>query len=94
MASILEVGEGLTKHFNVFDAAPENERDGPSQQVVQNGVGGLLPMPNVSPLRSHLHVGVYLLTDMLFLTFRSSTFYRAGSIFVQNLSCFLSLCST
>lgn len=52
MASILEVGEGLTKHFNVFDAAPENERDGPSQQVVQNGVGGALqPMPNVSPCR-------------------------------------------
>jgi serine/threonine-protein phosphatase PPG1 len=31
-ASILEVGPGGTKHFNVFDAAPENERDGPVQQ--------------------------------------------------------------
>ncbi|KDE03902.1 serine/threonine-protein phosphatase [Microbotryum lychnidis-dioicae p1A1 Lamole] len=32
MASILEVGPGGEKHFNVFDAAPENERDGPGQQ--------------------------------------------------------------
>jgi len=33
MASILEVGPGGTKHFNVFDAAPENERDGPAHQT-------------------------------------------------------------
>lgn len=33
MASILEVGPGGEKHFNVFDAAPENERDGPGQNV-------------------------------------------------------------
>ena len=33
MASILEVGPGGEKHFNVFDAAPENERDGPGQQL-------------------------------------------------------------
>lgn len=31
MASILEVGPGGTKHFNTFEAAPENERDGPAQ---------------------------------------------------------------
>ena len=31
MASILEIGPGGEKHFNVFDAAPENERDGPGQ---------------------------------------------------------------
>lgn len=41
MASILEIGPGGEKHFNVFDAAPENERDGPGQnmqnaQVPQN----------------------------------------------------------
>lgn len=35
MASILEVGPGGTKHFNVFDAAPENERDGPIQHQQQ-----------------------------------------------------------
>jgi len=26
-------------YFNVFDAAPENERDGPSQQAAQNAGG-------------------------------------------------------
>ena len=36
-ASILEVGVHGEKHFNVFDAAPENERDGPSQAQVGNG---------------------------------------------------------
>ncbi|CAG8733813.1 21637_t:CDS:2, partial [Dentiscutata erythropus] len=33
MASILEVGVGGQRFFNVFDAAPENDRDGPSQQM-------------------------------------------------------------
>lgn len=37
-ASILEVGPGASMFFNVFDAAPENERDGPSQQA-QNVAG-------------------------------------------------------
>ncbi|KAI0948979.1 hypothetical protein AcW1_008703 [Taiwanofungus camphoratus] len=41
-ASILEVGPGRSMYFNVFQAAPENERDGPSQQVAQNA-GGKLP---------------------------------------------------
>lgn len=41
-ASILEVGPGEAMYFNVFEAAPENERDGPSQQAPQN-VGGKLP---------------------------------------------------
>ena len=43
-ASILEVGPGGgdhgvgNMHFNVFDAAPENERDGPAQnQPAQQG---------------------------------------------------------
>lgn len=35
MASILEVGPGGTKHFNTFEAAPENERDGPAQAANQ-----------------------------------------------------------
>lgn len=33
MASILEVGVEGQRFFNVFDAAPENDRDGPSQQI-------------------------------------------------------------
>jgi len=41
-ASILEVGPGEGQmHFNVFEAAPENERDGPSQQPSQNANGKL-----------------------------------------------------
>ncbi|QRW21708.1 Metallo-dependent phosphatase [Rhizoctonia solani] len=40
-ASILEVGPGETMHFNVFEAAPENQTDGPSQQVV----GGAAKLP-------------------------------------------------
>jgi hypothetical protein len=35
MASILEVSPGGHRFFNVFDAAPENERDGPAQQQNQ-----------------------------------------------------------
>ncbi len=35
MASILEVSPGGQRFFNVFDAAPENERDGPAQQQQQ-----------------------------------------------------------
>ena len=38
-ASILEVGPGGSMYFNVFDAAPENERDGPTQQAAQNAGG-------------------------------------------------------
>lgn len=38
-ASILEVGPGETMFFNVFEAAPENERDGPNQQGAQNASG-------------------------------------------------------
>jgi hypothetical protein len=35
-ASILEVSPGGKMYFNVFEAAPENERDGPSQQAAPN----------------------------------------------------------
>ena len=38
-ASILEVGPGETMFFNVFEAAPENDRDGPNQQSAQNANG-------------------------------------------------------
>ena len=36
-ASILEVGPDKNKYFNVFEAAPENERDGPSHQAQNAG---------------------------------------------------------
>lgn len=38
-ASILEVGPGGSMYFNVFEAAPENERDGPLHQAAQNAGG-------------------------------------------------------
>jgi serine/threonine-protein phosphatase PPG1 len=38
-ASILEVGPGETMYFNVFEAAPENDRDGPNQQNAKNASG-------------------------------------------------------
>lgn len=66
MASILEIGPGGEKHFNVFDAAPENDRDGPGQQ----------PLPQAVPQTvSCLRVGCrWLGTDGVFLSGRSSTF--------------------
>jgi hypothetical protein len=39
-ASILEVSPGEKMYFNVFEAAPENERDGPSQQQAAQTAGG------------------------------------------------------
>lgn len=38
-ASILEVGPNNSMHFNVFEAAPENERDGPNQQQAAQNAG-------------------------------------------------------
>ena len=38
-ASILEVRPDGERFFNVFGAAPENDRDGPSQQAQQNAGG-------------------------------------------------------
>ncbi len=38
-ASILEVRPDGERFFNVFQAAPENERDGPSHQAAQNAGG-------------------------------------------------------
>lgn len=37
MASILEVFPDGSKHFNTFEAAPENERDGPNQHNLNGG---------------------------------------------------------
>src|ERR1700761_5080787 len=44
-ASILEVSPGGKMYFNVFDAAPENERDGPPQQAAQNAGGKVSATP-------------------------------------------------
>ncbi|KAF8199951.1 Metallo-dependent phosphatase-like protein [Mycena galopus ATCC 62051] len=41
-ASILELGPGESKYFNVFGPAPENERDGPNQQAAL-GMNGQPP---------------------------------------------------
>lgn len=46
-ASILEVGPNGAMFFNVFEAAPENDRDGPAQQAQQNA-GGKVRAPNLS----------------------------------------------
>lgn len=35
-ASILEIGPGESVHFNVFEAAPENQVDGPGNQPPPN----------------------------------------------------------
>src|ERR1700733_2348230 len=45
-ASILEIGPGESVHFNVFEAAPENQVDGPSNQ----------PPPNAPIKVCHLHL--------------------------------------
>ncbi len=47
-ASILEVGPGGSMFFNVFQAAPENERDGPSHQAAQNAGGKVCRVARVS----------------------------------------------
>ena len=47
-ASILEVGPGGSMFFNVFQAAPENERDGPSHQAAQNAGGKVCSNAQIS----------------------------------------------
>lgn len=44
-ASILEVGPGGSMYFNVFEAAPENERDGPTQHQAAQNVGAKVRNP-------------------------------------------------
>jgi serine/threonine-protein phosphatase PPG1 len=46
-ASILEVGPGQSMYFNVFSDAPENERDGPTQNAQQNAAGKVQFQPLV-----------------------------------------------
>lgn len=41
--------------FNVFEAAPENDRDGPAQQAAQNAGG---------KVTSFYHQGISMLTNM------------------------------
>jgi hypothetical protein len=48
-ASILEVSPGGKMYFNVFEAAPENERDGPSQQAAQSAGGKVSLIPCLLP---------------------------------------------
>lgn len=50
-ASILEVGPGGSMFFNVFQAAPENERDGPSHQAAQNAGGKVCSYACISALQ-------------------------------------------
>ena len=49
-ASILEVRPDGERFFNVFQAAPENERDGPSHQAAQNAGGKVRPARAGVPL--------------------------------------------
>jgi len=50
-ASILEVSPGEVMYFNVFQAAPENDRDGPSHQAIHNPGGTVRVQPTVhSPI--------------------------------------------
>ena len=58
-ASILEVSPGEVMYFNVFQAAPENDRDGPSHQAIHNPGGTVraqsvirAPFPNPHPFHS------------------------------------------
>ena len=44
-ASILEVSPGEGMYFNVFQAAPENDRDGPSHQAIHNPGGTVRAQP-------------------------------------------------
>ena len=49
MASIMEYWDGLQFRFNPFDAAPENERDGPNQQVAQSALTRVSSLDSLIP---------------------------------------------
>lgn len=87
-ASILEVGPGGSMYFNVFDAAPENERDGPSQQATQNAGGKVRFhkfLDQVS-IRSQ-QISTTLITSLSFLnTSYSSSVARCSSQFLDELT--------
>ena len=67
-ASILEVGPGDAMFFNVFEAAPENERDGPTQQAAQNAGGrvGVISLVQISTEHVfhliHIAAGIFSVT--------------------------------
>jgi serine/threonine-protein phosphatase PPG1 len=52
-ASILEVSPGGKMYFNVFEAAPENERDGPTQQAAQSAGGKVSLFPSCLVLKTN-----------------------------------------
>ena len=82
-ASILEVGPGGSMYFNVFDAAPENERDGPSQQATQNAGGKVRfhKFLDQVAIRSQ-QISTTLITSLSFLnTSYSSSVARCSSRF-------------
>ena len=70
-ASILEVSPGGKMYFNVFEAAPENERDGPNQQAAQTAggkvrvtlfLGSKLMAQRLTPLLPHSASRVFFVT--------------------------------
>ena len=52
-ASILEVSPGEVMYFNVFQAAPENDRDGPSHQAIHNPGGTVRVQPAIHTPITH-----------------------------------------
>lgn len=45
-------------YFNVFEAAPENDRDGPSQQAAQNAGGKVRGFGVQARVKAHLFLAV------------------------------------
>jgi hypothetical protein len=82
-ASILEVGPGQSMFFNVFDAAPENERDGPTQNAQQNAAGKVcllvrIATPETLRVRSRFTHGQELTSNyfVFAFSFRSTSCNR------------------
>jgi hypothetical protein len=84
-ASILEVGPGGSMYFNVFDAAPENERDGPSQQAAQNAGGKVRFHKSLDQVANRSQqLSTTLITLLSFLnTSYSSSVARCNSRFLN-----------
>lgn len=79
-ASILEVGPGEgMMHFNVFEAAPENERDGPAQQPVQNAAGKV-SFSLTQSFFSAYSICLGLLTVSFFFSYRNTSYNDHGLI--------------
>ena len=74
-ASILEVGPGETMFFNVFEAAPENDRDGPNQQSAQNANGKVrirATLPAYSPILFISYLNTFFNTPLVKLQLSES----------------------